>query len=390
MIKEKIKGVVKYNKSFFRLYFFLGNIGLRIIKLFVKQDPRLILITCYGGKKYDDSPKAIYERLLKDNRFDDFKIVWAFIDPHNYNLPRGSLVKIDTLAYYVMMYKAKVWITNSGMERGLYFNAKNVYSVQTWHGTTIKKMGFDTNGDAFGSLKETPTSLWLAQSKYDVEIIKSSFRIPDEVLQITGLPRNDELVSCNEDKQNIYKKKLGIPLNKKVILYAPTYREYARDNGSSCIMAPPIDLKKWQDNLGEKYYLLFRAHYEVTKILNVEESCFCRDVSSYENLNELMMASDILLSDYSSLFFDFSILERPMLVFAYDYDDYIVKRGVYFDIREELQDYASTEDEVIYNIQNIDEEKRIQVARRFKSQYIEECGSASEKVLNLIFENCSE
>ena len=386
-IQKNLINIVKYNKFVFKTYEFCGNAGLAIMRQFVKQDPKLILITCFGGRKYDDSPKAIYEAMIKDHRFDDFRIVWAFREPETISIPRGEKVKIDTMEYYKLMFKARVWLTNSGMERGLFFNAKNVYHIQTWHGTAIKKIGTDSPGEAFGQSKETPVDLWLAQCPHDVDVFSRSMGVKNDVIKILGLPRNDELAQCTEEVQNGLKKKLGIPAEKKVILYAPTYREYTRDATNNCVMAPPIDLKIWKKKLGEGYVLLFRAHYEVVKSMNIVEDEFCKDVSNYANLNELMMASDMLLSDYSSIFFDYAILGRPMLCFTYDYDEYAEKRGVYFDIREALDDYASNEQAVIDNIMNIDYEKRVADSVRFRNKYVTAYGNASKSVLDLIIEN---
>lgn len=387
-IQKKLINFVKYNKLIFKAYTIVGEFALSLLRACVTQNPKLILITCFGGRKYDDSPKAIYEEMLKDNRFEDYEIVWAFREPDKINLPgRGKKIQIDTLEYYKMMYRARVWITNSGMERGLFFNANNVFHVQTWHGTAIKKIGTDSPGEAFGQTKETPINLWLAQCPHDVDVFSRSMGVDRSVIKIIGLPRNDELASCDESKQNELKRKLGIAPNKKLILYAPTYREYTRDSVNNCVMAPPIDLSNWKSQLSNNYVLLFRAHYEVVKSLNIQEDDFCKDVSDYPNLNELMMASDVLLSDYSSIFFDYAILERPMLAFTYDYDEYAEKRGVYFDIREALDDYASTEDQVIENLKSLDVEKRKEVACKFKNKYVTASGTASEQVLDAIIEN---
>lgn len=389
-LKTKLMNIVKYNKFVFGMYEFCGNTGLHILRCFVKQDPKTILITCFGGKKYDDSPKAIYEEMIKDLRFDDYRIVWAFRDPEKHDIPRGEKVKIDTFAYYKLMYKARVWITNSGMERGLNFDAKNVCHVQTWHGTAIKKIGTDSSGDGFGQTKDTPVSLWLAQCPHDVDVFSRAMGVSRNVIKMMGLPRNDVLATYNEEKQKELKKKLGIAENKKVILYAPTYREFSRDAANNCVIAPPINLELWKEKLCNEYVLLFRAHYEVVQSLNIEDDDFCKDVSSYPDLNELMMASDVLLSDYSSIYFDYAILGKPMLCFVYDYNEYVEKRGVYFDIREALEDYSANENEVIDNLLNIDMEKRKAVAERFRSKYVTAYGNASKQVIDFISNNVSK
>ena len=152
-------------------------------------------------------------------------------------------------------------------------------------------------------------------------------------------------------------------------------------------MAPPINLKLWEEKLGRNYVLLFRAHYEVVKVMNVTSNEFVRDVSAYPVLNELMIVSDILISDYSSIYFDYSVMDKPMLCFAYDYDEYQSKRGMYFDVRKELEcTDMDTEDKVIQEILSMDLEKRIAVTRSFRDKYVTSFGTATKQSLYLIYE----
>ena len=138
----------------------------------------------------------------------------------------------------------------------------------------------------------------------------------------------------NEEISKI-REKLNIPKNRKVILYAPTFRKYNRDK-NGCILAPPININKWKEKLSDKYIVLFRAHYEVNSVLGIKNDEFIYNVSDYKNLNELMKISDILITDYSSLIYDYSILKRPIYSYAYDYEEYAEKRGFYIDIENDL------------------------------------------------------
>ena len=173
-----------------------------------------------------------------------------------------------------------------------------------------------------------------------------------------------------------------------MILYAPTFREYNQDALHRCVLMPPIDLKKWEEKLNDKYCLLFRAHYEVAKVMNIEESDFVKDVTFYPVLDDLMIAADILISDYSSVFFDFSITGKPMLHFAYDYEEYSQKRGMYFDIRSYLSG-AQNEEEMIELLLNIDTVKEIKKSKHFRDMYVNYYGHGTELVLNCIAENLS-
>lgn len=260
-MREKLIRIVKYNKFIYWVYSFLGKLGIEILKLFVKKNDNVIIFVSFGGKKYDDSPKAIYEAIIEDSRYDDCNLVWAFRNPEFYDIPRGEKVKIDTLNYYIKLLSAKIWITNSSVNRGLNFRVKHVLYINTWHGVPIKRLGNDTVKDnrAFG-LKKDYTDYYYVSSNYDYTIMKSAFQIPEEKFLKFGLPRNDELYRRNSrTEQDALKAKIGVEPSKKVILYAPTFREFNTDADSNIVLIPPINLKKWQDALGDDYILLFRA-----------------------------------------------------------------------------------------------------------------------------------
>jgi CDP-glycerol glycerophosphotransferase len=380
---------VKYSSFLYNAYFHIGSIGVRLMRLFVRKDKSLIVFSSFGGRKYDDSPKCIYEEMLRDHRFDKYRIVWAFMNPDAHDIPRGDKVKLDTWAYYKTLLKARVWITNSTMERGLSFKGDSIFYYNSWHGTPIKLMGGDIRegNQSFGTKeKRCPYDVFCAQSEYDSDIFKRSFHVPDRAMKIIGLPRNDELINnAGEERKNRIKAQLGIPNDKRVILYAPTFREYSKDENLNCVIAPPIHLKRWKESLGHKFVLIFRAHYEVVKVMNVVSDEFVKDVSAYPSLNDLMIVSDVLISDYSSMFFDYSVMRKPMLCFAYDYDKYAKERGMYFDIREWLPN-ADNEDDLIKLIRDTDTTKECVATKKFQENFVTEYGSASKKSLDIIYD----
>ena len=389
MTKRDLINAVKYNGLLYRLYYYFGSLSLRILGRFVKQKSNIIVFSSFGGRKYDDSPRCIFEAMSKDKRFSDFSFIWALGNPDNFEIPNAQKVKCDTIAYYKALLSARVWITNSTMERGLSFKPRRIFNLNTWHGTPIKLMGSDINKDnaSFGSLSsECHDDIMLAQGKYDVDVFSRAFTIPKERFRIIGLPRNDELIHGNtEKKEQKIRAKLRIPNTKKVILYAPTFREYDMDSIGNCKLTIPFNLEKWEEKLGHQYVLLFRAHYEVVKVLDIKDDTFIRNVSSYDNLNELMIVSDLLISDYSSIFFDYSIQDKPMLCFAYDYDKYNKARGMYFDIREKIPNYTN-EDNLIDELQHLDDSKHIENTKLFRKEFIESYGDASQQAVELIYE----
>lgn len=379
---------VKYSRTLYSVYFYLGSALIRLLKLFLREDGSLIIFNSYGGQRFDDSPKVIYDLIIEDDRFKKYKLVWAFTNPEKYNISQGRIVKVDTLRYYITLLRARIWITNTAMNRGLDFTGINSFIFNTWHGTPIKMLGADMreSKNAFvPKSKNKLADILLAQGEYDKAIYSKCFNLPQENIRILGLPRNDELSNNNgKDRVANIKKKLGLP-NKKIILYAPTFREYEKD-GVNCVMSLPIDFEKWERILGEEYILLLRAHHEVVKVMNIKENAFIKNVSSYSDLNELMMVSDILISDYSSIFFDYSILGKPMFSFSYDYDKYNEERGLYFDIRKDLKCMnLNTEANMLDAIQQMDENERAQITKDFRNKYVQAFGEAGKKSIDIVY-----
>ncbi|MFS0596016.1 CDP-glycerol glycerophosphotransferase family protein [Peribacillus frigoritolerans] len=381
--------IVKFIKPLYTIYYWVGSFVLNIIKFIVKPEDNLILFISFGGKKYDDSPMMIYEEMIKDDRFDNYKLVWAFHNPKDFVIPRGRMIKTDSLEYYITALKARCWVTNSRVERGLSFKGRNTFYFNTWHGTPIKKMGKDisNNNKSFGSKAKWNVDIMTAQSKYEADIFSRVFNIERERFLVCGLPRNDNLATATKETKQTIMSKIGLPLDKKVILYAPTFREYERDKKFNCVIAPPIDFEEWEKKIGDEYIILLRVHYEVAKVLNVKvNNSFVYNVSDYPILNDLMIASDMLISDYSSIYFDYSILERPMLCYAYDYEKYIEKRGMYFDIRKFFLG-GTTEEELLDVIKDFSYEENLRLVRKFRNNYVENYGSATSVSIETIYKN---
>lgn len=388
--KEELIARVKYSRVFYSLYYYVGSFVLCILKHFVRPDEKLILFISLGGRNFDDSPRAIYDAMLNDDRFAECKLTWAFLHPEKYDLPRGQKVKTDTLHYYICALKARVWITNSNVERGLQFKGSNTFYFNTWHGTPIKLMGTDLSDSnkSFGTKSENHVDIMTAQGEYEADIFSRVFGISKSKFRIIGLPRNDSFAHVQYDDVRHMKEILGIPKEKTVILYAPTFREYDKTDTKQCRLNLPVNFHKWKRELGDNYVILFRAHYEVAKRMSIEDSTFIRDVSAYPCLKDLMIASDILISDYSSIFFDFSIMHKPMFCFAYDYELYQKERGLYFDIRNFLPS-AETESKLLEIILSFDRDELQQKVCSFQQKYVSSYGRASINSLNIIHSKLS-
>ena len=386
-MKQKIANLLKYNKALYAIYYKVMSFCVNLLKLFIKTDEKLILFNSFAGRKYDDSPRAIFEIMRVDCRFKGYKFIWAFHEPDKHVVEGAEKIKTDGLAYFKTALAARVWVTNSSVERGLSFRGKKTFYFNTWHGTPMKKMGSDieVSNQAFRGKGQNKFDIMMSQGHFETDVFSRSFGIPKEKFLEAGLPRNDILANYTEERRRAIRSKLGVRGDQIVILYCPTFREYDKDEGLGVVMAPPMDLKKWERELGESYVLLMRAHYEVSKVMQIEENDFVRNMTDYPDLNDLFIAADILISDYSSVFFDYSITGKPMLHFCYDYEKYSSKRGMYFDVREKVSG-SDSEDGVIKLIKGMEPEEEQKKTVAFRNQYVNFYGFAAKAAVDCIAE----
>lgn len=383
MFKKRLEYHIKHIVIFRYIFNFIFNSMLKSIGLFIKIDPDIVLINSFGGRRFNDSPRTIFEYIISHKEYSNLKIFWAFESPDKYDIPCEK-VKIDTVKYFLIALKAKYWITSVNIERGLEFKKKETIYLNTWHGIPLKLVGSAVKHRKFNF---SNIDIFCCSGEYDKKIYIKDFDVNSKSLLNSGLPRNDELY--NIDKYTIIKKreKLNIPNSKKVILYTPTWRE-SKDLGKSYEIAPPVDFSFWRECLGDNYIILFRAHAFTTKTMNIEFNSFVYDYSSYEELNDLLIVADILISDYSSIIFDYSILERPILCFAYDYDEYIRDRGSYVDLKKELPfSICKDETELLSKISTLDYLKESNKTATFKKKYLNYGGNATKMCVESLFKD---
>lgn len=389
-IKKLLRAFVKRYQFVYTLYFYAGSLLLRLIGLFVKTDPNLLLFVSYGGKKFDDSPKVLYEYLAGRGWSSDQKMVWAFIDPAQFpDVP--NKVKIDTPAYYITALKAGYWITNSSASRGLDFRKKATVNVLFQHGMAgIKTIGEDikSGNTSFKQLYHELFDYIFIEGKKEIPILEKAWDMDRSRFYQTGLPRNDDLANISETEILGLKDHFGIPHDKKVILYAPTFREYSHDSVGQITLTLPFTKEKWEEKLGDEYVLLVTAHYEVAKLFdNISDGKFVFSAFQYPHVNDLLKISDVLISDYSSVVFDYSILERPIFCYGYDYSRYMAERGFYADLNTLFSHgVIEHEEDMIEAICSMDylEECRF-TKERIKDEYICNYGDAASKAAEVIF-----
>ena len=173
-----------------------------------------------------------------------------------------------------------------------------------------------------------------------------------------------------------------------MILYAPTFRESSRADDGRNALGIPINFTKWKSVLEQEYVLLVTAHYEVAKLLDkLPQNDFVFNAFKYPVLNDLLKVSDILISDYSSIVFDYSILERPIFCYGYDYESYCKERGLYADLNKLFsKGVLHTEEELLHEITCLDYAAECEYTKRYiKDEYIASYGNAAAKAVKMIF-----
>lgn len=381
-MRQRLIYILKHHAALQAVYRVVMSFVFRAAGLFVKTDDSLVLFVSFMGMSCGDSPGAIYAYMQAHPSYSGYRCVWAVEHPERF--PALHTVKIDSPEYFKTALKAKYWITNTNIERGLRFKKKNQIYLNTWHGVALKTIGNDVaNRKDFNFDKVD----WLCVcGDYDERVFKTAFRAKESSYLRCGLPRNEALWHVGEAQKAQARRSLNIPDGKRVILYAPTWRESA-DGGKSYAIRPPVHFERWKKELGDAYIVLFRAHHQTTQVLGVDYDEFVRNASDYPAVNDLMTAADILITDYSAIAFDYSILCRPILCYTYDYDTYLAERGTYFAMDEKYPNKTCrTEDELLQRIKRLDYQAECANTRRFRDEFMQYGLGATEKCVQAVFE----
>lgn len=377
------------------------------------MEDKLVLFESFMGRRYADSPKAIYEYMLSSSEYSEYKFIWSFKDRcmDDYLFleknDRTNLVLWGSPEYYQYYAIAGYWITNSRLIEAFDKRPEQVY-VQCWHGTPLKRLGFDVEVDANDARNSGETvrnvyerdaaryTYMISPSRYCTEKFVSAFNLKklhqENIIIEEGYPRNDEIVNHSKEDVETIKKKLRIPNGKKIILYAPTWRDNQHEDGVGYVYKPPIDFRHFRSLFGEDYIILFRAHYFIANQLNFEDyKGFVLDVSLYPEINDLYIISDMLITDYSSVFFDYGILKRPIIFYMYDLEYYAEDlRGFYLTTDDLPGPIVKTEGELQKCISEVSEwfnsEEYKDKCEKFKKTftYLDD-GHATERVVKKIF-----
>ncbi|EFL15088.1 bifunctional glycosyltransferase family 2 protein/CDP-glycerol:glycerophosphate glycerophosphotransferase [Streptomyces sp. C] len=360
-----------------------------------------VVFESHMGKQYSDSPKAIYEELVRQGA--PFEAIWSYAGAKPTGFPeQATLVKRWSWQYLRALAQAEYWVDNQGFPLALTKRPGTTY-IQTWHGSALKRMGFhEPRTKAQGKVAQDRFQKavdrfdhFLIRSEHDVRTLAKGFRLRDEVLLRTGYPRNDALVEAHRAEAHSGERvrgplaaELGIDPDKRVLLYAPTFRASA--DGTVEGFEFPFDVEEFADRLGDRFTLLVRTHYLNSVSLPPSVAGRVVDVSRHHDITPLLALADGLITDYSSVMFDYAVLDRPMLFFAYDYEKYSTDiRGTYFDLKEKAPGpVVATADELMQAVSAFDEAdaKYAEARQRFLAEFGEyDRGDAARRIVEKFF-----
>lgn len=393
LVKEAIYNKFRKSKNYYPTMKFFYKVGQWIIP----TDKKLILFESGIGKQFGDSPRNIYEEILNQNL--PYKKIWVYNKHHRFSDENTKKIKRLSPQYYYYLLRASYWVNNQNFPTYITKRKKTTY-LQTWHGTPLKKMLYDIEEvqgrtedyvDRVGAAVQNWDYL-LSPSAYASNAFRSAFKYDGEIIE-SGYPRNDIFYSENQEelKRKVLNR-IHLTNGKKIILYAPTFRDNQAATKNKFLFDIKMDLNKMKDCLGEDYVILLRMHVVVQNKLNLDDSLsdFVYNVSNYPDIQELLLISDILITDYSSVMFDFANTKKPMLFFTYDFEEYRDNiRGFYMDFEEEAPGpLLKDTDELIESITNLSIVQE-NYKEKYKLFYKKYCylddGRASQRVVESIF-----
>ena len=338
-----------------------------VLRIFpVKKNKVLACVS--GGRRYDDNQKFIMEELHK--LIPDLDVVWVKDPRYTYELPSWMrTVKWRSWQWLYEYVTAKIW-TSNGMVPDYFVKRKSQLYVETWHGGLgIKKV----SGDIIGELATNRKLLFLknASDMADVFISNSdhlsiiyrrAFGFHGPIWKC-GYPKNDMLVQNNPKDGERARRELGISKTNKVLLYAPTWRLQFTKEQHIDMNVYDLDMQRLKRALTEKFggewTIVIRFHPSLRLYAKDYQEAHpeVKDVTDYQDMQRLLMATDVMVSDYSSCIFDAALRRIPCFTYATDFEQYkYEERGVYYEMEELPFPYAKNNDEMEQNVKAFDME----------------------------------
>jgi CDP-glycerol glycerophosphotransferase len=368
------------------IYRFMMAVFYYLMGIFPIKNKKIVILNYYG-KGYGDNAKYIVEEILKQNL--DLEIIWLVNRNFEYQFPKevGKVYKNSFLAIYHMA-TAKIWIDNC-RKNTFIKKRKNQFYIQTWHGgIALKKIEKDAENSLNrrylidAKYDSKIANLFLSNSSICTKMFRESFWYDGDILEC-GSPRCDILFQKNNKTREKILNYYNLDFHTKILLYAPTFRKDLSLDEYDINFQILLPILK--EKFGGKWVIMLRLHPNLKgSSLEVDLESLI-NVTNFDDMYELLAASDILITDYSSTMFEFSITKRPVFLYASDLSEYNSDRGFYFDIYNLPYPLAIDNDDLVDNIKKFEAfEYQKKLDAFFREVDLKENGQASEKVVKVI------
>ncbi|MFJ9039125.1 CDP-glycerol glycerophosphotransferase family protein [Streptomyces sp. NPDC102406] len=361
-------------------------------------DPGLAVFSAYWDRGVACNPAAIAAKLAE--LAPHIRQVWVVSKAAEPLLPPGTdHVVPGTRRYWEVLARAKYLVNNVNYPNAVVKRPDAVH-LQTHHGTPLKKMGLDQFDYPTASKGLDFDALLARVDKWDFSVSSNSHSTrmwehayPSRYISLDhGYPRNDVYYRAGADDIRAIRDRLGIAPGRRALLYAPTHRDYEAS------WTPRLDLAALAERLGDDTVLLVRGHYfyggTASPLATLRRTGRVIDVSAYDPVEELALASDALITDYSSIMFDYANLDRPIISYADDWDTYATTRGVYFDLTAEPPGHVARSQEELTEILAGEawcDEASAKLRAHFRRRFCEfDDGNAAERVVRRVFLDAPE
>lgn len=352
-----------------------------------KLDQTKIVFSNFNGGGYGDNPKFIAQEII-DAKL-PYKLIWVSGEESNTFPAQITPVKPNTLSFVYHMATAGFWIDNT---RKLYYFKKrpNQYYIQTWHGGPgLKKVEQDCESalseeyKAYAKIDSKHIDLFLSCCKWCSDLYHSSFWYNGPLLE-KGIPKNDLYFKDSKPIKEKVFSYYNLEADKKLIMYAPTYR----DNRKTDMYNLDCDqvLQALEERFGGSFAILIRLHPNVADQDDIfTYSNRILNASKYKNMQELLVASDMIITDYSGCAFDYPILKKPGFLYAEDYEEMKRTKDYYFSLEELPFSLGQTNEQLVQNILEFDYDKYLKDCERYVNdiKYYDD-GHASKAVVDVI------
>ncbi|MET0415927.1 MAG: bifunctional glycosyltransferase family 2 protein/CDP-glycerol:glycerophosphate glycerophosphotransferase [Actinoplanes sp.] len=353
------------------------------------MDDKLAVYAAYWYRGYACNPAAIYEKARE--LAPDVRGVWVVKPGNAKAMPKGvDYVVSGSRAYYRAIARARYLVNNATFPPDVVKRPGAVH-VQTHHGTPLKTMGLDQPKYPASTVGYDAERLRRNIAKWDFSVTANrhttlfwdrQFPIDGETLE-TGYPRNDRLARATAEDTAAARAELGIKAGERVVVYAPTHREWHAE------FTPVLDVDALAEALGPDTRILLRGHYFYGSIGFPPRHPRVLDVSAHPSVETLYLAADVLITDYSSVMFDYAVLDKPLVIFAPDWEIYRAVRGVTFDLSAEPPGvFATTFDELVaaFRTGAVGDELAAKARGRFRELFCSlEDGGGAERVVRRVF-----